>query len=222
MTSFSGWIREWLRFGRRYISCRYRQGLSSRFSRVFAADGLLNIGEARLLYDLAGEVSEGCIVEIGSFHGKSAIALSLGAAAGRGAKVYAVDPYNPFVGPLGSEFGPKDRTPLFTNLLLAGVADKVWVINLPSEQAARGWREAVGLLWIDGDHSYEGVKTDFESWSPFLAPGGVIAFHDSLDERMGVKRLIGEILPRGDYEHAGVVDRTTFLRKRRSAFNRNI
>jgi predicted O-methyltransferase YrrM len=34
------------------------------------------------------------------------------------------------------------------------------------------------FLLIDGDHSYEGVKRDFELYAPLVAPGGYIAFHD--------------------------------------------
>lgn len=34
------------------------------------------------------------------------------------------------------------------------------------------------LLFIDGDHSYEGVKADFENYRPYVKPGGFIAFHD--------------------------------------------
>lgn len=34
------------------------------------------------------------------------------------------------------------------------------------------------FLLIDGDHRYEGVKADFEMYSPLVRPGGLIAFHD--------------------------------------------
>lgn len=34
------------------------------------------------------------------------------------------------------------------------------------------------LLFIDGDHTYEGVKRDFEMYSPLVKTGGIIAFHD--------------------------------------------
>ena len=34
------------------------------------------------------------------------------------------------------------------------------------------------VLFIDGDHTYEGVKADFENYSKFARPGGLIAFHD--------------------------------------------
>ena len=36
----------------------------------------------------------------------------------------------------------------------------------------------VDLLFIDGDHSYDGVRADFESYAPLVRPGGLIAFHD--------------------------------------------
>jgi predicted O-methyltransferase YrrM len=34
------------------------------------------------------------------------------------------------------------------------------------------------FLFIDGDHSYEGVKKDFEMYLPLVRKGGIIAFHD--------------------------------------------
>lgn len=33
-------------------------------------------------------------------------------------------------------------------------------------------------LFIDGDHTYEGVKKDFDLYSPFVKAGGAIIFHD--------------------------------------------
>ena len=36
----------------------------------------------------------------------------------------------------------------------------------------------IDFLFIDGDHTYEGVKRDFELYSPLVLTGGVVAFHD--------------------------------------------
>ena len=36
----------------------------------------------------------------------------------------------------------------------------------------------IDLLFIDGDHSLEGITTDFSMWSKFLNPNGMIAIHD--------------------------------------------
>jgi predicted O-methyltransferase YrrM len=38
--------------------------------------------------------------------------------------------------------------------------------------------ESVDFLFIDGDHRYEGVRRDFESYAPLVRPGGLIAIHD--------------------------------------------
>jgi len=46
------------------------------------------------------------------------------------------------------------------------------------------------FLFIDGDHSYEGVKMDFEMYSPLVRRGGIIAFHDIVPDyyiRFGIK-----------------------------------
>ena len=36
----------------------------------------------------------------------------------------------------------------------------------------------IDLLYIDGDHTYEGVKADFETYAPMLAANSRVAFHD--------------------------------------------
>lgn len=37
----------------------------------------------------------------------------------------------------------------------------------------------VDFLYIDADHSYEGVKADYEIWTPLVRPGGLVGFHDT-------------------------------------------
>ncbi len=48
----------------------------------------------------------------------------------------------------------------------------------------------IRLLFIDADHSYEGVKQDFELWSPLVEPGGLVLFHDY--DMEGVARFINQ------------------------------
>jgi predicted O-methyltransferase YrrM len=37
---------------------------------------------------------------------------------------------------------------------------------------------ALDLLFVDGDHSYEGVKQDVADYAPLVRPGGIVALHD--------------------------------------------
>jgi len=48
----------------------------------------------------------------------------------------------------------------------------------------------VDLLFIDGDHTTEGVRSDFELYGDLVRPGGVIAFHDIVD---GKAKLVGGV-----------------------------
>ncbi|WP_461786428.1 class I SAM-dependent methyltransferase [Prosthecobacter sp.] len=43
--------------------------------------------------------------------------------------------------------------------------------------------EKLDVLFIDGDHSYAGVKEDYDLWSPLVRPGGMILFHDILPHK---------------------------------------
>jgi len=38
--------------------------------------------------------------------------------------------------------------------------------------------EPIDLLFIDADHTYQGVKRDHQLYGPLVRPGGLIAFHD--------------------------------------------
>jgi predicted O-methyltransferase YrrM len=50
-------------------------------------------------------------------------------------------------------------------------------------RAERALKGGADLVFIDGDHSYEGVKADYESYARFARPGGLIAFHDIVPGR---------------------------------------
>lgn len=58
--------------------------------------------------------------------------------------------------------------------------------SLVHETSVNGYKLLISVIgtlnldfvYLDGDHSYEGVKTDLETWWEGIKPGGIIAGHD--------------------------------------------
>ncbi len=129
---------------------------------------------------------EGAVVEIGSFKGLSTSWLAHGCKEGKRGKVTAVDHFSGSPEhQSGQPYQDKDilekgsTLPSFqANINKQSLQDHVTVRLGASTEAIKGWSEPIRLLFIDGDHSYEASKLDFESWSPFVPVGGLIAFHD--------------------------------------------
>jgi predicted O-methyltransferase YrrM len=77
------------------------------------------------------------------------------------------------------------------------------------------------FVFIDGDHSYEGLKADWEGWSRLLAPGGIIALHDSRSTQTrsiddwGSVRFTRDVIERDpNFQIIEIVDSLTVLRRR--------
>lgn len=51
--------------------------------------------------------------------------------------------------------------------------------------------EQLDLLFIDGDHTYEGVKKDYLNYKQFVRPGGLILFHDIVNRPENVVEQVG-------------------------------
>jgi predicted O-methyltransferase YrrM len=78
------------------------------------------------------------------------------------------------------------------NLMQTLEFDFVEVVKSDTVMAAELYPDLeVDFLFIDADHSYTGVKSDFKAWSPKVKKDGLIAFHDSNFEP--VKQFQSEI-----------------------------
>ncbi|MBN8654296.1 MAG: class I SAM-dependent methyltransferase [Anaerolineae bacterium] len=177
---------------------------------------MLSFEEGVLLYCLAKELTSGCIIEIGSYRGGSTVFLGRGSLDGAQIPVYAIDPHKDFIGVLGGVFGPKDRTAFYRAMLDLGCSEIVSLVNLSSEYFAYNWKEAVSLLWIDGDHNYDAVKRDFELWIPHVKSGSKIVFDDAVDPNLGPRKLLDELIASEKFEEIERVGKIVVVREKKT------
>lgn len=162
--------------------------------------GFLGESEARFIGLLAACVpTGGAIVEIGSFKGKSTVMLASVAAHYGLGPVIAIDPHTaPAVTDAKIAPGSSTFEEFMNALRLAQVEDSVEIHRAYSREVAKGWNHPIRLLWIDGDHTLEGTREDFELFSPFLSNGAIVAMHDALHAYEGPIRVFVERILRSD------------------------
>jgi hypothetical protein len=72
-----------------------------------------------------------------------------------------------------------DTLPLFRRTLaLAGLEETVVPLVSHSKVVARNWATPLSLVFIDGGHALETVKTDYDCWANHILPGGYLLIHD--------------------------------------------
>lgn len=146
---------------------------------------------------LTEELRPSLFVELGTHHGASYLSfcqtvteLSLDT------KCYAVDTWQ------GDE-----HAAFYGNTVYAGLSDyhdQIYddfskLLRCTFDEAVDKFADGtVDLLHIDGLHTYEAVRHDFESWLPKLSNRAVVLFHDTQERQgdFGVWRLWAELAPR--------------------------
>ena len=170
-------------------------------------DGLIHPREGLLLYVLGRRSAQlGNAVEIGAYKGRSTWYLAKALEDARSPyKVISIDPHDE----------PEPRASYFETIGESGLRERVDPrVGRSHDVAATYGDEPIGMLWIDGDHSYEAVKQDFDDWFPRLAVGGWLAIHDTVNNWHGPTKLARELLVhRSDLSEIGVVLLTLFARK---------
>jgi len=161
------------------------------------------------LYELA-QASTGQVVEIGSCFGLSAVWTGWGirTSADPDRRLHCVDTWHSLdVRGDGSPAGKSSQPEFIQNMTYTGLAYHTCLHQMLSEQAAATWDEGpVGMIYIDGWHTYAMAKADHLSWLPHLTPGAVVAFDDCSPAWPGVLRYQRELAGRGDHELLGRAD----------------
>jgi hypothetical protein len=123
-------------------------------------------------------------------------------------RLWLVDPWEK--PPAGDSFyhsgdGIADRPPGYWKKcyrdfkdIIKPVKNRVEIFRCRSHEAAQLARKnrqnhLFDFVFIDGDHSYDGVKRDIIEWYPLIKKGGLICGHDYGHSRIGeVKRAVDE------------------------------
>ena len=115
------------------------------------------------------------IVEIGVWHGVTTCLLRRAMASD--GVLWAVDPFPP--GQLGFSI---QRVVARSEVRRVTNGSVRWVRTTgvrAAEVYALDRQPPVDLIFIDGDHSYQGLASDWRAWSHLVAPGGIVGLHDS-------------------------------------------
>ena len=163
-------------------------GLSrrSKLNGYLNIDGWLTPAEANGLFHIAGQLSQNSIVlEIGSWKGKSTFCIAQGLRKGT---INCIDPFNA-AGESGSKEiyeqtkGDKSLLEQFeTNLAAIPTTIKIKTFKGYSNDFV-GAITDIDFLFIDGDHSIEGCRFDYENFGNEVKVGGFLAFHDYYHDR---------------------------------------
>ena len=150
--------------------------------------GWLLPDETEKLFEMAhfhGDV----ILEVGTFRGRSAAVINEGARSGASRserQFYSVD------------IDPTSGFHAHNVLKPRGLADRAIFFHGNLATFRDAFPVTPTMAFIDGDHTYEGVKADLEQFATLLAPDTPVAFHDYLNtDTPGVARALDDWIAQG-------------------------
>jgi predicted O-methyltransferase YrrM len=194
------------------------------------AKGFMPLDEGLALYAAAVRAAQlGLpLLEVGTYCGRSTLLLA-DAARAAGVSAVTVDHHR------GSEeqqpgweyhdpqlvdpaTGLMDTLPVFRRTLHdAELEDHVIAIVGRSLRVAAAWGGALGLVFIDGGHTDEHARGDYEGWAPRLAADGLLAIHDVFpdpaDGGQAPYRIYREALDSGAFEEVSATKSLRVLRR---------
>jgi predicted O-methyltransferase YrrM len=157
------------------------------------------------------------VVEIGVWHGVTTCRLR--AAMAPNGVLFGIDPY-----PVGRLGFSAPRLIAHTEVARVPNGSIQWIRKKGIDAAydyATLYGDLVDFVFIDGDHSYEGLQGDWEAWSPLVTPSGCVALHDSCSsatrqiEDAGSVIFTREVILRDPrFELLDTVDTLTVVRRR--------
>ena len=188
---------------------------------VSPIQGWVSDDSGALLYSaVRGMESSSNVVELGAWKGRSTVWLASGIRDRGEGRVYVVDTWrgtrsNPLELNLLRGYGCDELFDEFlVNLQRAGVTHFVEPIRDTTGHAAKRWpkERKIGLLFIDAEHAYQAVREDFDTWSPFVSPGGYVVL-DDVPGWYGPTKLALDVVFEENFRIVGASENQLLLRK---------
>jgi len=159
------------------------------FKKIDTIKGFMPLHEGKALMKWAKKFSKlGPILEIGSYCGKSAIFLSHGAFINE-QLVYTIDHHKGSEEhQINEEYFDKstydfekesvNTLPFLIKNINAFKAHNIVPIIGKSIQISKNWNEQLGMVFIDGGHSYDSANSDYLNWNSKIISKGSLVIHD--------------------------------------------
>jgi hypothetical protein len=144
--------------------------------------------ELHVIASAAASVGENSvIIEVGSFAGRSAVHWA--ANSHPTVDIYCIDPFDAVVDDYSFEHiqGDASRVRGRPSRELFVECTRAWAHRVTMVEEAsppQRWNRAAEIIFIDGDHTLEGVTRDLDFWIEYLQPGGRLLGHDWDDGRV--------------------------------------
>lgn len=119
-------------------------------------------------------------VELGTWQGASAVPVARSIARW-GGTLTCIDTWSGELNEHGGSLPDKAPVMLLScarRIVEAGISANVRLVPAMTGDAAKVWAQPIDFLYIDADHSYDGVMADLAAWVPRVAPGGLIVGDD--------------------------------------------
>lgn len=192
--------------GSTVISGSYGMGVINmcRIERARKINGWMTDEELVWLAREAG--THECIMEVGSYQGRSTRALGDNTAG----TVYAVDDWKglrTIDRDWWAKQTPESERENLYEIFSANIVDlmqsgKVIAIRCNHADTDKLHLPIPDMVFIDGSHDYESVKRDIETWLPRLVKGGLLCGHDF--NQGPIQDAVKELLP-GARDAAGLI-----------------
>lgn len=162
-------------------------------------EGWFHVGDIKMYRNLVEMVPNGgTIIELGVWKGRSLCSVA-DIIKRKNLTVYAVDTFE----------GTKDEEDVHADAKVADIKKvfednvnrygfEVELYHMTTSEAAKKIKEKFDLIFIDADHTFEGISEDLENWIPKCK--GIIAGHDY--ELDGIRKAVKTAFPNVDYTHS--------------------